>query len=68
MPSIDVATQLSTALEIPLDYLVGVTNTLLKTNTVKRILDMQDLKDEDKKRVFALLDAFLKQTKVTAII
>lgn len=67
-PSIEMATQLAKALEVSLDYLVGSTDTLLETNIVNRILDIQKLKDNDKQHVFALLDAFLKQRKMQAII
>lgn len=66
-PSIEVATQLAEALEVSLDYLVGSTDILLDKSVVKRILDIQKLKDEDKTHVFALLDAFLKQSKIQAI-
>ncbi len=66
-PSIEMATQLAEALQVSLDYLVGATDTLLETSVVNRILDIQKLKDNDKQHVFALLDAFLKQTKMQAI-
>ncbi len=66
-PSIEMATQLAEALKVSLDYLVGATDTLLETSVVNRILDIQKLKDNDKQHVFALLDAFLKQTKMQAI-
>lgn len=67
-PSIEMATQLAEALEVSLDYLVGSTDILLDKSVVKRILDIQRLKDEDKNHVFALLDAFLKQTKLQSIL
>jgi len=62
------ATQLADALEVSLDYLVGATDTLLEKNIIKCILDIQNLKDNDKEHVFALLDAFLKHAKLQAII
>ena len=61
------ATQLAEALEVSLDYLVGVTDTLLETSIVNRILDIQKLKENEKQHVLALLDAFLKQTKLQSI-
>nr|WP_306843958.1 helix-turn-helix transcriptional regulator [Chryseobacterium lathyri] len=66
-PSIEVATQLAEALEISLDYLVGATDVLLEKNIVAKILDIQKLKENDRQHVFALLDAFLKQTKLQSI-
>lgn len=36
-------------------------------NIVAKILDIQKLKENDRQHVFALLDAFLKQTKLQNI-
>ena len=66
-PSIEVATQLAEALGVSLDYLVGSTDVLLEKNIVSKILDIQKLKENDRQHVFALLDAFLKQTKLQSI-
>ncbi|WP_238640271.1 helix-turn-helix domain-containing protein [Chryseobacterium elymi] len=67
-PSIEMATQLAEALEVSLDYLVGSTDILLDKNIVAKILDIQKLKENDRQHVFALLDAFLKQTKLQSIL
>ncbi|WP_228448529.1 MULTISPECIES: helix-turn-helix domain-containing protein, partial [unclassified Chryseobacterium] len=67
-PSIEIATQLVEALKVSLDYLVGSTDILLDKNIVSKILDIQKLKENDKQHVFALLDAFLKQTKLQSIL
>ncbi len=61
------AKQLAEALEVSLDYLVGSTDILLDKNIVAKILDIQKLKENDRQHVFALLDAFLKQTKLQSI-
>ena len=66
-PSIEMATQLAEALEVSLDYLVGATDILLEKSIVNRVLDIQKLKENDKQHVFALLDAFIKQTKLQSI-
>jgi len=66
-PSIETAKALAEALGTSLDYLVGSTDTLLDKGTVNRILDIQKLNAEDKNHVFALLDAFIKQTKLQSI-
>jgi len=42
------ATQLSEALEVSLDYLVGSTDILLDENIVAKILDIQKLKENDR--------------------
>lgn len=67
-PSIEMATQLAEALEVSLDYLVGSTDILLENSIVNKILDIQKLKENDKQHVFALLDAFIKQTKLQSIL
>ena len=67
-PFIEMATQLAEALEVSLDYLVGSSDFLLEKNVVNKILDIQKLKESDKQHVFALLDAFIKQTKFQAIL
>lgn len=66
-PSIEMATQLAEALEVSLDYLVGSTDVLLEKSIVNRVLDIQKLKEDEKLHVFALLDAFIKQTKFQSI-
>ncbi|MCJ7935364.1 MAG: helix-turn-helix transcriptional regulator [Chryseobacterium sp.] len=66
-PSIEMATQLAEALEVSLDYLVGSTDILLDKNIVSKILYIQKLKENDRQHIFALLDAFLKQTKLQSI-
>src|SRR5690606_6606305 len=40
---------------------------LLEKSIVNRVLDIQKLKENDKQHVFALLDAFIKQTKLQSI-
>lgn len=66
-PSIEMAKALAEVLEVSLDYLVGSTDTLLDKAVMKKILDIQKLKPNDKEHVFALLDAFLKQTKIQSV-
>ena len=50
-------------MEVSLDYLVGSTDVLSEKSIVNSVLDIQKLKEGEKQHVFALLDAFLKQTK-----
>jgi len=67
-PSIEMAKDLAQALEVSLDYLVGSTDVLLEKTVLDKILDIQKLKPQEKDHVFALLDAFLKQTKIQSIL
>ena len=67
-PSIDVASKIAEALGDTLDYLVkdGEYQEVDK-ETLKRLNDIQKLSTEQKSHVFALLDAFIKQTKLQSI-
>ena len=62
-PSIDMAAQIATALEVSLDYLVGNTDVLLDRAIIDRIMDIQKLNDQDKADAFKLLDMFLRDAK-----
>lgn len=68
-PSIEVATKMADALDVTLDYLVkdGEYEEVDK-ETLKRLKDIQRLSSEQKSHVFALLDAFIKQTKLQGIL
>ena len=66
--SIEVTSQLVETQKVSLDYLVGSTDILLDKNIVAKILDIQKLKENDRQHVFALLDAFLKQTNLQSIL
>jgi len=63
-----VAAKIAQELGVSLDYLVGNTDLLLDADIIKKIQKIQKLKPEDKNHVFALLDAFLKQTKIHSVI
>ncbi len=61
-PSIETAAAIAAALEVSLDYLVGNSDVLLEKNVVQRIQNIQKLNKEEKEHVFALMDAFLRDT------
>jgi transcriptional regulator with XRE-family HTH domain len=63
-PSIEIASKIGTALDVSLDYLVGNTDLLLDSVVLKRIQNIQKLKEEDKSHVFAMLDAFLLKSNI----
>ncbi|MFW5721567.1 MAG: helix-turn-helix domain-containing protein [Bacteroidota bacterium] len=62
-PSIEMATLIAQALNVSLDYLVGSTDLLLDNNIIKKIQEFQQLDTENKKHLFALMDAFLRDYK-----
>jgi transcriptional regulator with XRE-family HTH domain len=66
--SIEVAKKIADTFEVSLDYLIDE-NAMptFDKKTVNRLKDIQHLNEEDKKHVFALLDAFLARTKIQSI-
>ena len=63
-PSIEIASKIAEALGVSLDYLVGNTDLLLDSSIISKIQDIQKLKAEDQKHVFAMLDAFLLKSNI----
>jgi transcriptional regulator with XRE-family HTH domain len=67
-PSIEVAAKIALALDVTLDYLVKDEEyEQVDKETLKRLKEIQQLSPENKNHVFALLDAFIKQTKLNTI-
>ncbi|WP_219994974.1 helix-turn-helix domain-containing protein [Flavobacterium profundi] len=62
-PSIDTANKLAEFLEVSLDYLTGNTDTLLDTNTLNRILEVQQLPDDVKDKLFYFIDMTIRDYK-----
>jgi transcriptional regulator with XRE-family HTH domain len=68
-PSVETAKKIADAFEVTLDYLVDETAMpTFDKKSVNRLKDIQSLSEEDKKHVFALLDAFLTKTKLQGLI
>lgn len=69
IPSIDVAAKIADALGVTLDYLIKDGEyDHVDEEILKRLREIQKLSDENKSHVYALLDAFIKQTKLQAIL
>lgn len=69
IPSIDVAAKIADALGVTLDYLIKDKEyEQIDEDTLKRLKEIQKLSPENKAHVFALLDAFIKQTKLQGIL
>ena len=67
-PSIDVAAKIANILDVSLDWLVGHTDMELDSKMVERIQEVTQMKDKDREHVFAMLDAFIKQTKLQNVL
>jgi len=67
-PSIETAKNIADALGVTIDYLIGGSDAMvMDKNLVQRMEDIQKLDEVSKGHLFALMDAFLKQTKLQAI-
>ena len=64
-PSIDVATKMAEALEVSLDYLVGLADVELDNAITKKIISIQSLNEEDKSMVFKTIDALLRDANAS---
>ena len=62
-PPIEVASKLAEVLGVSLDYLSGSSDLELKNALIDWIFDIQELNNEDKKPLFAMVDAFLRDAK-----
>ena len=66
-PSIEVAKNISFALDVSLDYLVGKTDVELDNETQQRILNIQQLPEKDKNNIFYTLDNLIKAAKLNSL-
>jgi len=62
-PSIEVVIRMADVLEVSLDYLVGKTDMELDSSTLNRIREVTALPDEDRKQVFMVVDALVRDFK-----
>lgn len=62
-PSIDTANKLAEYLQVSLDYLTGNTDVLLETNILNRILEVQQLPDDVKEKLFYFIDMTVRDYK-----
>jgi len=67
MPSVETAKKIADIFEVTLDYLVDESAAAtFDKQTVKRIQDIEILNADDKKHLFALMDAFLRDARTKA--
>ena len=67
-PTIEMATKISNALKVSLDYLVGKTDQQLDDDVLSRINEVSKMDEIDKGHVFSLLDAFIAKTKIKGLV
>ena len=62
-PTIEVASKLANILEVSLDYLVGNSDMEVDSNTRKMILEVQQLPEDIKEKIFYFIDVSIKDFK-----
>ena len=62
-PTIEVASKLAKILNVSLDYLVGNSDQELDEYTKNRILEVQNLPEDIKEKVFYMIDVSIKDHK-----
>lgn len=62
-PTIEVAGKIARILGVSLDYLVGNSDQQLDSPTLQRILDVQNLPNDIKEKVYYLIDVSVKDYK-----
>ena len=68
VPSVEVAKKIADELEVFLDYLVDDKAVMaFDKKTVKRLMDIDQLPDEDKNHIFYMIDNLIKAAKLKAI-
>jgi len=68
VPSIDIAKRMADAFEVSLDYLVGATEKQINKEMLNRIEEVDKMKPEEKKMIYAFLDAFITKTKLQTLL
>ena len=62
-PSIDTAIRMAKILNVSLDFLVGNTDMELDHKTLNRVIEVQNLPDQEKERVFYFIDMSIRDFK-----
>jgi transcriptional regulator with XRE-family HTH domain len=66
MPSVDIATKISEALEVSLDFLVGKSSLLVKDkNVLDRLEDIAKLPSVKQTELFNVMDAYLRDYRTS---
>jgi len=67
-PSIEAASKMAQYLEVFLDWLMGHTDLELDKKMIQRIQEVSKMDSKNKEHVFAMLDAFIRQTKLQGVL
>jgi len=66
-PSIEVAAKIADELEVSLDFLIGKTQVEVDRKLLKRVIEVQQMEQQDKDHILYTLDALIKNVKLKSI-
>lgn len=66
-PSIEVASKIADVLEVSLDFLIGKQDIEVDSQLLKRVIDVQQMNEEDREHILYTLDALIKSVKLKSI-
>lgn len=66
-PSIEVASKIADVLEVSLDFLLGKVKVEVDSQLLKRVIEVQQMDEDDKEHILYTLDALIKSVKLKAI-
>jgi len=66
-PSIEVASKIADVLNVSLDFLLGKVNVEVDRQLLKRVLEVQQMNEDDKAHILYTLDALIKSVKLKSI-
>jgi len=66
-PSIEVAAKIADVLEVSLDFLIGKVAVEVDNKLLKRVIEVQQMNDDDKEHILYTLDALIKNVKLKSI-
>jgi transcriptional regulator with XRE-family HTH domain len=64
-PSIEIAAKIAEALEVSLDYLVGISSELIKDKKmINRLEDVKKLPEKEREKIFEYIDLIVRDVKI----
>ena len=66
-PSIEVASKIADVLDVSLDFLLGKVEVEVDNQILKRVIEVQQMNEEDRAHILYTLDALIKNVKLKSI-
>lgn len=63
IPSVEIAAKIANELDASLDYLIGLSELKIDEDLLKRLTEITILSDDDRKQLYSVIDALLRDYK-----